>query len=559
MVNLKEIEHFLCSMSCISRAILDSGDNSYCINIEVTLPDLNGVLPFSVYFDPWYPAKVLGEESIHFRNSSLIEYPHIMEGGSLCLHTISSTDWKEKLTSDINQLCDWIQTYYINKKVDNHYEHLVVNESIVNNCYYSFNYAQTSTQFMNGDYGYVNYKSLINGYKKDKIIKNFIAISFHSNRKFSKTPDHVSPFSDPYLSTDDCFCAPYIVIDKIPGRFGKFIFSNYLEFESTISHIHRQHIHDFSEKAKKIKSQNQIFPLFIGYHIPNGNLAWNVAIIDLEFFPTEGVPEYIDGHKTKRWLSVFVDQPIQWAMTNDISPEYFFGRGCYSENIINKRILIMGIGAIGSIVAQTLVRGGCKKIGLYDFDIKQPGNVCRSEYYFICPTNDKTIDLANQLQRISPYVNVSICKEEFDKIIKIGSQQNNDTKDSIGEVFKENYDLIIDCTTDDDVMYTLEQLNLPIDIVNLSISNHANELVCAFSPSIYEFVKGVFTHTIKNDPVDVFYPTGCWNPTFKATYNEINSKLQFALKKIIEMLSGETLKQNFIISEDSNGLHFQPW
>ena len=163
------------------------------------------------------------------------------------------------------------------------------------------------------------------------------------------------------------------------------------------------------------------------------------------------------------------------------------------------------------------------------------------------------------MQRISPYVNITIYKEHFDEYVKLASQQDSKIKDAIATGFKEHYDLIIDCTTDDDVMYALEQLNLPVDIVNLSISNHAKELVCAFSPSIYEFVRGIYTHSIKNDADDIFYPTGCWNPTFKATYNDIASKLQYALKKIIGMLSGSEIKQNFIIIEDSNGLQFRPW
>ena len=141
----------------------------------------------------------------------------------------------------------------------------------------------------------------------------------------------------------------------------------------------------------------------------------------------------------------------------------------------------------------------------------------------------------------------------------MASQQTSDIKGIISKGFRDQFDLIIDCTTDDDVMYALEQLNLPIDVVNISISNHANELVCAFSPSIYEFVRGVYSHSIKNDPIDIFYPTGCWNPTFKASYNDIASKLQFALKKIIGMLAGTEYRQNFIIKEDSKGLHFETW
>ena len=46
MVNIKEIEQFLCNMSSISRvAVLDSEDILHCISIDLNLPDLNGKLP----------------------------------------------------------------------------------------------------------------------------------------------------------------------------------------------------------------------------------------------------------------------------------------------------------------------------------------------------------------------------------------------------------------------------------------------------------------------------------------------------------------------------------
>ncbi|MBR5374137.1 MAG: ThiF family adenylyltransferase [Paludibacteraceae bacterium] len=553
MIDIYDIEKFLNEMECISRATVVTSGDSRCISIEITLPDLKAPLSFDVDFDPWYPAKACGEESIHFRNISLIEYPHIMEQGRLCLHTISSPDWQEKLTSDMGQLCEWIQNYYIDKKKDVHFEHLVVKESLINGCYHSFNYARTTTSFKIGECGYVSYNSLMDGVKNGKIIKNYIVANYYSRKNINHTPIHTSEFSDFYCSTDGCAISPYIVIDSIPGNQGKFIFENYLEFESIISQEQKKHIYESSRLLKC-----DLFPLFIGYKIPSGEFAWNAAVIDKNELPTVGYPECINGHKTGIWLSRFVDQPIKWVMTNDISPDFFFGRGCFPTKITGKRILIMGIGAIGSMVAHTLVRGGCRDISLYDFDIKQPGNVCRSEYDFFCPTNDKKNDLSFALRRISPYVNIDSYKNEFDAYVKIASRSNSELKESIATDFRENYDLIIDCTTDDDVMYALEQLDLSIDIVNISISNHAKELVCAFSPSIYGFVRGVYKDVIKNDSNDIFYPTGCWNPTFKASYNDIGAKLQFAIKRMIKMLSGDDLKQNFIITEDANGVHFQP-
>jgi hypothetical protein len=479
-----------------------------------------------------------------------------MAGGQLCIHTISTPDWKKKLQSDIEQLCLWIRKYYIEKNTDKHYEHLVVNESLVDDQYFSFNYAQTDSSFLKGEFGLVNYKCLGDGLKYGKTIKNFIVVSYHN---VVNSTIHKSPFSRFYNFDSGCTSAPYIVTDRIPGIYGKFLFENYLDFEPLISQSQMKFVWDYVQQARRIKTTNHLFPLFIGYHIPNGEIAWNVAMIDINAVPTKGIPEYINGRKTGTWISKFIDQQIKWVLTNDISPKHFFGRGCFPVSVTEKRILIMGIGAVGSMVAHTLVRGGCRNISLYDFDIKQPGNVCRSEYDFFCPTSEKMNDLSKKLHSISPYVNVDINNIRFDEYVKMASHPDTKEKESVFTKLSENYDIIIDCTTDDDVMYALEQLNLPIDVVNISISNHADKLVCAFSPSIYGFVRRAYENLIKNDHHDIFYPTGCWNPTFKATYNDIASKLQYALKRIISMLSGSEIKQNFIISEDTNGMHFQPW
>ena len=64
----------------------------------------------------------------------------------------------------------------------------------------------------------------------------------------------------------------------------------------------------------------------------------------------------------------------------------------------------MGVGAIGSIVAETLTRCGAKNIYIYDIDNKEYGNVCRSSYPFYRDITDKNIDMGNLLTRISPHV-----------------------------------------------------------------------------------------------------------------------------------------------------------
>ena len=54
----------------------------------------------------------------------------------------------------------------------------------------------------------------------------------------------------------------------------------------------------------------------------------------------------------------------------------------------------------------------------------------------------------------------------------------------------------------------------------------------------------------------MYNPTGCWSPTFKASYNDINVLVQFAIKYInIRKKNGQELR-NFILDtkEDDFGI-----
>ena len=47
------------------------------------------------------------------------------------------------------------------------------------------------------------------------------------------------------------------------------------------------------------------------------------------------------------------------------------------------------------------------------FDVKEPENICRSEYSFITGINDKTIDLLNDLFSVSPFLESNINGYDF--------------------------------------------------------------------------------------------------------------------------------------------------
>ena len=103
-------------------------------------------------------------------------------------------------------------------------------------------------------------------------------------------------------------------------------------------------------------------------------------------------------------------------------------------------------------------------------------------------------------------------------------------------------------------MMILEGLKLSNTIVNLSITNYAKELVCGFSPNISNFVKTAFGTILSNASTDLYEPTGCWSPTFKASYNDIASMVQYAMKHIHSMINGDEERSNFILRDSESGL-----
>jgi len=249
-----------------------------------------------------------------------------------------------------------------------------------------------------------------------------------------------------------------------------------------------------------------------------------------------------------------VDEEIYWAKTQNCSYQYFFGRGSLHTNFTSQRILIIGIGAIGSMVATTLVRGGCRHIYITDYDVKEFGNVCRSEYPFGSGANGKVYDLAKTLVHISPFVEITISESLMDVgKLAVSSQEWIDAYTANFE----GYDIVFDCSTDNDVAYILDQLSLEGEIFNLSITNHAKSLVCIVKPGLYRWLMDVFPR-IENDTSDLYNPTGCWAPTFKASYNDIAVLVQYAIRQINLCFQSQLPVRNFsLTTSDEQGFQIK--
>jgi len=510
--------------------------------ISVFAEGLENALKFEVSISPQYPFKSHDTETIKFSNTDLLEYKHIMRNGSICIQTAHSPILSEKLGYDIASVKAWIKKYYINKDTDTHYEHLIVSEKAFKGNHFAFFFNEVEYTFCKNQYGFVDYSTLSNGvFYKDRINSNILQKFYDRNRKI--LADVKWNFQLKSLSIGGGL---YIFLKDAPSKNQRWLFDDWKEFGSILPQDFLEFLNDIEESyLKKYKGKN--FPLFIGYDISETEIHWQVIMLEIGNFPIYG------DRVNKKWRTFLDEGIIDWAMTRNCSYNYFFGRGRLIEKFTNGKILIIGIGAIGSIVAKTLVRSGCTKVDFFDYDIKEPENVCRSEYSFFTGISNKTNDLINEMCLISPFFEPTIggydYSEAFDFFLK--SHLTETTVKTEIEKRLNEYDVIFDCSADNDLLYVLSQINIDTTLLNLSISNHAKQLVCAVEQNRYEFISTQFNgHVLKFDIDDLHNPTGCWNPTFKASYNDINALVQFAMKHINLRFEQDKALRNFVIETD---------
>ncbi|MFA7030370.1 MAG: ThiF family adenylyltransferase [Candidatus Cloacimonadaceae bacterium] len=527
---------------------LKDGLTKGCISVFVE--GLTEAIQFFVEISEQYPFKWHDSETIKFFNSELLDYKHIMEDGSACIHTAHSPVLSKKLNYDIESVKAWIKKYYINRELDTHYEHLIVPKRKFKDACFAYFFNEVDYQFSKNQYGYLDYSTINMGhFHKDRCTSSIIQSFRNKDNK-----ELVEAKWNFQIKSLEKHIGVYIFIENTPSKNQRWIFEKWGDFADILPPDFLKFLHFVEGQFRK--NEGAHLPLMIGYKITESEIHWQAVMLEIGNFP-------IYGEKVnQQWVSQLdKERIIDWAMTRDCSYKYFFGRGKLCDRITESKILMIGVGAIGSIVAKTFVRTGCTKLDFIDFDVKEPENICRSEYSFTTGLNNKTDDLIFELFRISPFFEPIKGGYEFSETFNYFIKSNlsdNQLKSEI-EKYLNSYDIIIDCTADNDLLYILSRLNITSSLINLSISNHAKHLICATEQNRYEFITTQFNGSVLEfDTEDLHNPTGCWSPTFKASYNDINTLVQFSIKHINLKMGQKKQLRNFVIeTEDQNGFNIK--
>ncbi|MCD8739701.1 ThiF family adenylyltransferase [Mucilaginibacter roseus] len=506
-------------------------------SLEVTVGDRKE--NFTVFIERPYPAQFHNMETIRFLNKDLIIYDHVNADGSICIHTSHHPSLMEKLHIDIASLKAWMQKYLIDQSADSHYEHVITPMVAVSGIRQVMLFTDLNHVFKPGDHGTINYSLLAEGKVKGIRTATYILQSIKV-----KGEDVECKWNKGYKALHP-HQGMFVFLEGPPVKNKRFMVEDWDDLNGVLP---QDFVDLLAATERSLRQQNYLkISVLLGYPISDNEIHWQLINVEKGNFPV--FVDKIAGARTIH-ITRLKKQQILWGDTKNCSYEYFFGRGLLDSKLTDSKILIIGIGAIGSMVAQTLCRGGCKKIDLVDYDAKEPGNVCRSEYQFSTGVNDKVDELRVQLNDISPFIETAGNVMITDGVKFLW--EDLDGQKFFREYFN-GYDLVIDCTADNDLAHLIDRLELDANVVNLSITNHAQELICAVNPNLYMSLVHVLKLLNKEVEEDLYNPTGCWNPTFRAGYNDISVLVQYAIKQInLTLMSAKPLRSFYLSASEGN-------
>lgn len=227
----------------------------------------------------------------------------------------------------------------------------------------------------------------------------------------------------------------------------------------------------------------------------------------------------------------------------------FFGRGSINKGLADCKIALLGAGAIGSILAESIVRSGITHIDVWDKDKVEAGNLCRSTYSINDLQENKADAIVKRIKELSPFCKATAHCFDFYGTVNYKSQE--DVKKEL-----EKYDLIIDCTASNELLHFLSYAFEDKHIISMSITNHAQDLLCISNAdgNPYELRKH-YLSKIEQDTQNFYVEgIGCYTPTFLALNSEVASLVNMAVSRINKNFDAEVICHSMILSNVERGV-----
>jgi len=308
--------------------------------------------------------------------------------------------------------------------------------------------------------------------------------------------------------------------------------------------------------------------LLLGYPIPTrvgappSEVHWDAVLLP-RLSAASGKPPSGFRPNSRGWWQrdrhgAFGDKmTLEHLHTENWSGERLQARGRLSLPLRDARVAILGVGALGSCLAEQLVRAGLANIALLDGDSVAAGNVCRHTATLVDVGKTKVRAVAHRLLQISPAVQVI----EVDR--NLGGDQR-----AIVEAL-EPYDLVVDCTASDDALALLAGgwWSLPRLFASFSMGFGARRLF-SFGVAGHAFPQRRFAADVAPwlqdeaatwaDGEELLEGAGCWSPLFPARHDDVVMAAAVCVKEIEALASLRPREPRFRVfekQESADGFH----
>lgn len=239
------------------------------------------------------------------------------------------------------------------------------------------------------------------------------------------------------------------------------------------------------------------------------------------------------------------DLQLDWIRSENWDTEQISTRGHFHSELTQKRILIVGAGALGSTIAEILVRGGCSHIFIIDGDLLKVGNLARHTLILNDLDQYKSQAIATRLNEANPQAEAMAICEEFPPSSPMDKEACNEC------------DVILDCTGSDEVLQSLDKFPWKNDkaFYSLSLGYGAKRLFCFYTRGI-KFTNSIFRSMLmpwleleRSENLDAIMPMegiGCWHPVFPARNDDIWLLASSGIKWLEASLLDGAFKENQI-------------
>lgn len=290
---------------------------------------------------------------------------------------------------------------------------------------------------------------------------------------------------------------------------------------------------------------NKMPILLIGYPIPKrcgeapSEIHWNT----ISFPKIEAGGKAPNGFRPneKGWwqrdrLRFFTGQNrISYLSTENWHPDRMQARGRLSHHLREARIALIGCGALGSVIAESLVRGGVSNLLIIDHDILVAGNLVRHTLSGEDIGKPKADSLAKKLSTVAPFSSLVAYAKRFPLI-----------KNEV-ETLLEDRDIVFDCTADDDVAFALALGWWSMEKYFLSaFVGYRAERTFIFHHQGHSFPEQTFRKLIAPQLLadkalwsikgETLEGAGCWSPLFPARQEDLLLAASCCIKLLDEVV-----------------------